>query len=572
MCRNNQSESEKLIINKVKAELDESYKQVRKSEEIRKRKTKTLVIVVVFCFICLGGMFWANYYILNNLPADIQIADDTYKNTLLSDGLAIIAIAVSVWAGLNIANAIERKELDEANQKIKETNEKINETNEEFNTKITPILDSARSIQSSLGFMFFNTLLQTIDDEASKYLYQAFLLLDDAQNRRCEAYYPNMIIIEQIFVQLIKTHKSKQLKIIELESMAEEGIEIINSIIGENYEKEESIKVDLLVTYFKYRKAEFCYYLGYITSDHQKYYNFFIKAIEIYLQVYLDFHAFVPKYSPEWIIPKYSGDSKYRDVSMYFMNSIGDAYSRFILYAKPEWKITDRSGKELDNADFIEMGRKAVFYCSCSAKWTSPSENHEVYYRNLGCAYERLERHEKEFGKYYDKIIYNYSKSLESIANDDTQSYRIQSVYHTLIQYIKKYLDIELKINRLFENSDLFNNEKVRVVELDTKKQELLTKLYYITEFAKADNHRNTLQYSVNGLTLSIIILYKTKKVDSVEKCGLSIEECVKIMEDDILILEMMGAHDPYSEELYSRYNLIMSSKVNLNENKYSNM
>ena len=562
MCKKFQSESEKLIINKVKTELDESYRQTRKNEEIRKKKTKVLIIIAVFCSICLIGMFLANFYILNNLPTDVQIADDTYKNTLLSDGLAIIAIAVSVWAGLNIANAIERKELDEANRKIKDTNEKINETNEEFNTKITPILDSARSIQSSLGFMFFNTLLQTIDDEASKYLYQSFLLLDDEQNRRCEAYYPNMIIIEQIFVQLLKTHKSKQLKIIELESMAEEGIEIINYIIGENYEKEDSIKVDLLVTYFKYRKAEFCYYLGYITSDHQKYYNFFIKAIEIYLQVYLDFHAFVPKYSPVWIIPNYSGDSKYRDISMYFMNSIGDAYSRFILYAKPEWKIKDKSGKELENADFIEMGKKAVFYCSCSAKWTKPSENHEVYYRNLGCAYERLERHEGEFGKYYEKIIENYSKALESIANDDTHSYRIQSVYHTLVQYIKKYLDISLKINEVFKNSDFSKKDSIiEVVELDDEKSELLKKLYYITEFAKTDNRRKTLQYSVNGLTLTIIILYKINNDPNINMvCDLTIEDCMKAIEDDILFLKMMGQHDLYSEELYRRYALIINS------------
>ena len=53
-----------------------------------------------------------------------------------------------------------------------------------------------------------------------------------------------------------------------------------------------------------------------------------------------------------------------------------------------------------------------------------------------------------------------------------------------------------------------------------------------------------------------------------IEKCDLSIEDCVKGIKDDISILEMMGAHDPYSEELFSRYNLIMSSVVNPNTNK----
>ena len=568
MCRKTQSESQLLIINKIKAELDESYKKARKSEEIRKRKTKILVIVAILCFICLAIMFCANFYILKNLPNDIQIADNTYKSTLLSDGLVIISIAIAVWAGLNIANAIERKELDEANQKIKETNEKIDKTNEEFSTKINPILDSTRSIQNSLGFMFYNTLLQTVDDEASKYLYQSFILLDDAQNHRCEEYYPNMIIIEQIFVQLLRTHTSKQLRVSDLETMAEEGLSVIDSILGKNCENEDSIKVSLIVTYLKYRKAELYYYLGYITGDHQKYYDCFIKAIELYLQVYPDFHAFVPKYIPQQGAPEYTGNKKYRDISMYFMNSIGDAYSRFILLAKPSWKIKINPEKYLEKADLIEMGKKAVFYCSCSAKWTKPSEKHEVYYRNLGCAYERLERQEEQFGKYYAKIIFNYSKALESIANDDTQSYRIQSVYHTLIQYLKKYLDNKLKTEDVFKQTDLFINDQIQIIELDTEKQALLMKLYYITEFAKADNHRKTLQYSVNGLTLSIIILYKIKNPIVIEKCDLSIEDCVKGIKDDISILEMMGAHDPYSEELFSRYNLIMSSVVNPNTNK----
>ena len=63
---------------------------------------------------------------------------------------------------------------------------------------------------------------------------------------------------------------------------------------------------------------------------------------------------------------------------------------------------------------------------------------------------------------------------------------------------------------------------------------------------------------SYNGLTFTIIILYKIVKDVMVEEiCDLSIEECLKAIKDDILILEMMRANDDYSKELFRRYDLI---------------
>lgn len=44
----------------------------------------------------------------------ITVVDQT---TVVTVGIEIIALAISVWAGLNIANAIERKELEEVREK-----------------------------------------------------------------------------------------------------------------------------------------------------------------------------------------------------------------------------------------------------------------------------------------------------------------------------------------------------------------------------------------------------------------------------------------------------------------------
>ena len=95
---------------------------------------------------------------------------------------------------------------------------------------------------------------------------------------------------------------------------------------------------------------------------------------------------------------------------------------------------------------------------------------------------------------------------------------------------------------------------------LEEENIDYFKELYYITDFAKLENHRQKLQYSVNGLTLAIILYYKLSKNRTIEEiCDLSIDNCLRIIKEDINILEMMGTTDKdnYFKELKNRYNII---------------
>ena len=46
------------------------------------------------------------------------------ESTFIATGIEIIAIALAVWAGLNIVNAIERKEFDSLNENISDLTKK----------------------------------------------------------------------------------------------------------------------------------------------------------------------------------------------------------------------------------------------------------------------------------------------------------------------------------------------------------------------------------------------------------------------------------------------------------------
>ena len=122
---NNLLNEQRAIADKIKSELKKDLKNCYSRKRIAKKKNIVMVIIGILSLACITLMTVTNYYIFINIPSNIQIADEIYSSTLLSDGLAIIAIAISVWAGLNIVNAIERKELDDANDRIAEVENKI---------------------------------------------------------------------------------------------------------------------------------------------------------------------------------------------------------------------------------------------------------------------------------------------------------------------------------------------------------------------------------------------------------------------------------------------------------------
>lgn len=611
----NLSDEQRKVAEKIKSEIQKDFKHYYSRKRIARKKNIIMIIIGVLCLTCITLMAVTNYYIFINIPSNVQIADESYSATLLSNGLAIIAIAISVWAGLNIANAVERKELDDTNEKIIQANQKISEAekciseteekidkaetkisdaerkiadsehriieeesklNETSNqlqkitndnkqliedseilkTKIKPLSESIQITQKSLSFMFENELIKTIKDRATLFLYNEFSSKKLEEKNSYNAYYPDLIIIEQLFIRIYETHSSKQLKDIELENIAEKGIKRIDEII-----KNGSTKIPVLVLiYLRYRKAEFNYYLGYITADSQKYYNSFTNAAELFIELIPDFNVWIPNCEPNRDAPEYEGKEENREISMYFANSIGDSYSRFLLRADTSGNVINKQGNRLLIDEVIEIGKKGVFYCSCAAKWTNIEERHEVYYRNLGCAYERLEKKENAVGKYYKEVIYNYSMAFKSIANYDEHSYRVQSVYHTLIQYLKKHLDKQLNVDSMFKNINSFKQSLAYSIDLEEENIEYFKRLYYITNFAKLENHRQKLQYSVNGLTLAIILYYKLRKDKTIEEiCDLSIDDCLRIIKDDIDVLKMMGTTDKdnYFKELNNRYNIV---------------
>ena len=112
-----------------------SMRKAKKEGAAMKKKDGTtgghkfeLYMIFIATCIAVVAIALATTYSIYKIPESTSMeSSEKYIADLLASGLAIVGIAISVWAGLNIANAIERKDVDLIDTKIKEAYSNIEE-------------------------------------------------------------------------------------------------------------------------------------------------------------------------------------------------------------------------------------------------------------------------------------------------------------------------------------------------------------------------------------------------------------------------------------------------------------
>lgn len=549
---------------------DEKQSEIQSSHRIETKKKMIFGAVFFISIVIIVGAMAANFFVSNSLAqkvatADSAMADSAYQSSLLSNGLAIIAIAISVWAGLNIANAIERRELDKFDDKLRKSEEKLKKVDE-----IEPIVKRNEKIQNTLFNMFQNELLKTANDEATYWLYNQIIDPNKVNIRDIDSILSDLVVIEELFFQVYTTHTSVQKNDENTRNLSEQA-EAKITVVLEKKSLPETIK-----TYLKYRKAEFEFYRGYATNDSKIKYSSFNNAADLYLELAEDFDVTIPKYDKEKndtiIVPKYSGKPENKTLSMYFLNSIGESYSRILLNlsSKSEFSI---NGTRFSKDNFIELGRKGEFYLQVCVSWQDPFSRREVYYRNLGCLLERLDIVEENKFGHFKKIVDCYTKAFLAIIDDDnTIYYRVGSVYHVLIQYLFKYINFKLRLtgNDSFERF----NKGIKISKKDIEEACIYMKeLFALFKFAQTEIPRKRLHYSVEGLLYTIVISCKQHRISEIEKaCNYDLEICIEKVK---YIYEALSFTNPpetdnYYNELKKRLGIL--NIINEGDNEKENV
>lgn len=500
----------------------------------------TIILVVnAFCTlaICCPQIFekiWPAFSSTDNLTTPLTEAEKV-ESSLLANGLSIIGMAVAVWASLNIANSINQKDFDKTQKRMSKAEKDI----EDIEKTIAPLRDEASGIKNTLRDLFLEELLKLPSiDIPTKYFYRRFseIIVSDT----IVSY---LTKIEQTFYQVYMLHDSQKDANSLCLKRANYGISLIEaaqkSLVNLQCDRKEK---DLLGLYFNQRKAEFIFYKGYENDG----YNYFFTALKEYENLIQDFGCTpMPEHNAERIIPPLTDcEDICVDLKIYFANTIGEAYSKIIENYN---KIILNTPSRKD--ELFRCGEKAIFYCKCATVWKSKTfEKPEVYYRNLGCAYERWDRI-FGFGTHSKDIIDSFQKAFE-LTRFDERPARIKSVYHTLLSYYHRYINTSCNLfpddldNYLESNQNFDNNILSKIKEF-----------YDYSEFAKLHLVKNNISHVMNGFALSDIVIAKITNDEAFSDFAISV--CMGQIKENLAILTLLSINDDYAKELDRRYKIL---------------
>lgn len=275
---------------------------------------------------------------------------------LISTGLSIVGLAVTVWTGLNIINVLERKEFELIKNDVEATKNALG--------------NISNKIKKTDQIKLLNEMYYTVEDTATKELIKIIQAIPDADISRID--FVTLLEIERRFNNVYRIRNSNGKHSDLLLHEVSQGEELI-------YSQLNTVNHTMITLYLKYRLAEFHFYSGYYYSG-QDGCETFKKAADLYFETAPGFNAYVPKYTNipvDDIDFSFPRSKEVQKISAYFCNSIGESYSKVTEYMK---KMNDYNP---DN----EISSKAIFYCAYATQW----ENSEVYLRNYGCAMEHKE-------------------------------------------------------------------------------------------------------------------------------------------------------------------------------------
>ncbi len=584
---------------------EDSY-QEKRTEKGNKRdntkktaKVKFKKIIFVTMIIVLGIVIIA-------CPAIVPVIF-TFKNvkcpiaateaSLLATGIAIIGAAITVWTGLNIANSINRKELENIEKKARKIKRKISkkfiqleentdthlaelekDTGKQLNQLKKDSEDIKKSVEYSLinnyNVLFLQELLKTVMDTCSLYFYKEFNVFFSEQ--KYDTVKSRVLMeIEQCFVEIYNLHKNKPKEYELMISKADFGLEKIKE-----YELNEKTE-GLVKQYLNYRRGEINYYKGYCEDNPSEVYECFMEAIERYID-------FANQIDIPLVFNQQKDDEfmdyneTFLEMACYLAGSVGDSYSGIVEECRTQARFRTKRGY-ITKKQIIECAQNAIYFCGCAVKWSkNTSYENEVYFRNLGVAYERLDRINETIFKHKKEIMNNYKYAFQIMYNDsDLYEERKQNIYHTILSYYERIFKHDfsefdngcLKYTSAKRESVLKNAEeldeyrdeitkmisKIKEQGNDAIDAELLHEYVTIARSGVEHNPHYTLRISLLGLAYTyVIFLLKADNASARQVFLKPVEYYMAEIEKLISYLDIVEWDDDYANELQLRYKGIM--------------
>lgn len=349
-----------------------------------------LIVIVIIPIVCL---VITTISLINRSDISTEVR---YESAIMSNGLVLIGIIVTVWTGLNIVQILEKRQVSTLEEEIKQLKEERKEINR-------------------------NILYQNLRETNDIMNLSLLQILRENEGNIEERLYYDFTIIEQYFRKLYSIHYSN-LPVQEVE-------EAINyaSIVKEKYKHRVWANY-----YLTFRLGEILFYAGYKNKDPDKKLNYMEKAYHSYLQ------CFDGEELDETIGNILIRSEKQK---IYMLNTLGNTCDSISDAYNVKLK------KESDAKKKAEMVSEIKIYLGKAYKYFEQlndiiekreSLKREVYIRSQGVIMEHLYQNGLEPHFSEEEILTKYEEAiLFAIENNDIS----RNSLYTWLSYYKKHED-----------------------------------------------------------------------------------------------------------------------------------
>ena len=374
---------------------------------------------------------------LNNIINNLAVID------LLSVGIAIVAIAVSVWVGLNVYNFISRDEIKEVTHLIKGQKNEINDQasaireygklNEDNKKTLEELSEKARILEGQLKSvkdLALQEFISAISRSGEKYIISSYFA-DFFRNNELEFFSVEVIYqltaAEVLYDDLTEYYEKGRLDdCYETSPKVQKLFETFKQNLKKLSFKNKNIQ-DMIFAYLDSRIADTLFY----KNVSKKGDCFTIEMTQVATMF-------------EGILETIKDNEKYKEAKAcqaYCYNTIGYTYDQLYSYdnkknAECFEKARDNCKKALDDETILPPRTKAR------------------YYRNLGLTYD----HNKE----YKKALEKYRKAVEY----DISDYK---GWITIASAIIKIIESETGISKRTITLDRYNSSQFKEYSSDLK-------------------------------------------------------------------------------------------------------
>ena len=148
-------------------------KKERRTKKSKKSDSSFLKQIAIAIPVLAGAL-------IASVSINCIITNNTSTGHFEDSVISIIGLAVSVWAGINISNAIEKSSVDKAINEIELTKKNLKKMKKDVKNlkEIISEIKKANAVYTSINILELRTILETCDDIFYSYLGRYYIKTD----------------------------------------------------------------------------------------------------------------------------------------------------------------------------------------------------------------------------------------------------------------------------------------------------------------------------------------------------------------------------------------------------------